>query len=219
MVSTRIVRTICALLLGSLVAPLPLAAQGTTASPDSGWKPHLRIGGGSVSNDGPFGLVGIELAKPGSRLSFRATADDHRHDVSYPARFTSDGQVARAIDCTTFCTDHERRTVAVLSLDAKFDLLTGRFRPYVFSGLGLGRTVSTLYVNAHCDADQFTCVLTPGEIHPFAHRAFAATLQAGVGASFRVRNVQLFGEFGMRGVNQIDWRDGWMHPMSIGIRF
>jgi hypothetical protein len=225
MILTRIIRTcarkcVSALFVAAAITPTFLLAQSTTTRSDSGWTPHLRLGsGGSLSDDGPIGLIGVDFTRPGSRLTLRATADYSRRTLNYPFNSTSDGQLVSSRDCTTLCTDHERRTAAVFSVDASFDLLTGRFRPYVFSGVGLARTVNTTYLNADCSNAELSCTLTPGEIHPLVNRAVPISLQAGLGASFRVGRAQLFAERGMRSINQTNRPLGWLSPFSIGIRF
>jgi hypothetical protein len=221
MISTWTIRA-CSVIAVAALVPHPSSAQSARSSPtaqDSTWRPHFRLGGGTVSGAGPMGLAGIDWQRQGSRFSLRATVDYSQRELRHPLFFNGDGSISSARDCTGYCIDRSTRKIGGASIDAKFDLLTGRFRPYVFSGFGLYRAVDTDYANAKCDNSQFQCVLTPGELHPNTFRSVPKALQAGLGTSFRIGRIELFGEMSWRALSNRYQGQDWLGPTTFGIRF
>ena len=216
MITTRIIR---ASALVATVLPCVVAAQTTVPKPDDATM-HVRLGGGVLTGGGPVGLVGFDWQPVHSRFSIRATADYSQHKLEYSNISPITGLPVRAQDCSGFCVDRVTRSLGGISLDAKYDLLTGRFRPYVFSGFGLYRASEKQFANAECRDSEFTCTMTPGEVHAFSQRSLIKSLHSGVGASLRVRGrIELFGEASWRALSNRYQAQDWNGPLTIGLRF
>lgn len=217
MITTRIIRTSALL---AILAPCVVDAQ----SVDTAIKQrstHIRVAGGTLWGDGPVGLVGIDWQPVHSRFGIRATADFSQRSSHFMNFSPTTLTQVNAVDCTSFCLDRTKRSLGGVSVDAKYDLLTGRFRPYVFSGFGLYRSVDTQFSNADCHADQFNCTLTPGELHSFSNASFVGSLHSGLGASLRLKGrLEIFGEMTWRALDTQSFmsRD-WHGPTIFGFRF
>ena len=217
MSTTRIIRGFA--LLATVNCAVKAQTVDTTARTSA---THIRVGGGTLWHDGGVGLVGLDWQPAHSRFGIRATADYSRRTTSYLNYSPETFLRTNAVDCTTFCTDRIRRSLSGVSVDAKYDLLTGRFRPYVFSGFGMYRSVDTQFMNADCSSDQFNCRLTPGELHPFTQKTFVASMQSGAGASLRIKGrFELYGELTWRALNGFGnyERQQWNGPTTFGFRF
>ena len=215
MITTRIIRT------SALLAVLG-AGAASAQSADTAAKPrntHIRVGAGTLWGNGSVGLVGIDWQPVNSRFGIRATADFSQRSTQYFNISPTTGTLVNASECTNFCIDHMKRNLGGVSIDAKYDLLTGRFRPYVFSGFGLYRATDKQYANAACE--NFSCVLTPGQLHSFSQSSFVGSLHSGFGASLRLKGrLEVFGEAAFRAVNGGTFSSrSWKGPMIFGFRF
>lgn len=215
MIPTRIIRGF--VLLTTVNCVVKAQSVDTTATPPT---THIRVGGGTMWGDGGVGLVGFDWQPAHSRLGIRATIDYSRRTTRFfnPSPLT--GLPMSPVECTNLCVDRVRRTLEGVSLDARYDLLTGAFRPYVFSGFGLYRSVDTQFLNAKCG--DFSCSLTPGVLNEQRRELVHGAMQAGVGASVRIKGrFELYGEASWRALSGGSSLSNstWGGPTTIGFRF
>ncbi len=200
------------LIVSSLFASTTLAAQAPAdTSRASAW--HVRLSAGPdvrYSSTSGFGTIGIERERD-SRIGLRLNAEYYSRVQRY-ADFVLNS-------CGTgICTTRSRLGFTGLSADGRFNLLTGRIRPYVVSGLGVYRSISVHHTNFRC-GDDFSCVLTPGELSDMKQSTFGLGMHAGFGLSMQWRGAQIFTESRYQSVMDGMTRGAFAMPVTLGIRF
>jgi hypothetical protein len=195
----------------------PLAAQAVLVRPSLAGGVGLALRDGSESNLLGLGLAGVEIRRPGSRLSARLNAAyfrRHRHHGDAP------NDILRALCGGPVCFEDYRFELAGLAFDGQYDLSRGRVRPYVASGLGTYLATTTRSANYTCAPPPAggPCAPDPNGGTRFRTRDVVLGLHASLGVSFPVGGTRMFTELRYYSLSPSD-QEGWLLPLIVGVRF